>query len=154
MADKDDNRLARELDTRETDERDNVWQPAQLLPEPDKQPGFSYRWIRVSTLSVADPRNVSSKMREGWEPVSVEEQPHMQMLVEGETKLKGSIEIGGLVLCKIPTKRMDARALHFANKNRAQMEAVDNSLMRESDPRMPIFNEKKSTVSRSFGKGS
>ena len=76
------NRTTREVDTRTTYERPKQWMPAELLPEPDKQPGYAYRWIRVSTLNAADPRNVSSKMREGWEPVSIEEQPHFQLLVD------------------------------------------------------------------------
>ena len=69
---KDDNRLTRELETREIAERPKQWMPPELLPEPDKQDGFAYRWIRVSTLNAADPRNNSAKLREGWEPESLE----------------------------------------------------------------------------------
>ena len=67
-----DNRLTRELDARESNVRPKKWTPPELLPEPDKQPGFHYRWIRVSTLNQADPRNVSAKLREGWEPVTLD----------------------------------------------------------------------------------
>ena len=65
-----ENRLTRELETRSVAERPKQWQQAEMLPEPDKQPGYNYRWIRVSNLNAADPRNLSAKLREGWEPVS------------------------------------------------------------------------------------
>ena len=63
------NRLNREVDNREFSERPKQWMPAELLPEPDKQAGYAYRWVRTSTLNTADPRNLSAKLREGWEPV-------------------------------------------------------------------------------------
>jgi len=72
------NKLTRELETRELTERPKQWMPAELLPEPDKQAGYAYRWIRVSNLNTADPRNLSSKLREGWQPVMLEEQPEIQ----------------------------------------------------------------------------
>jgi hypothetical protein len=73
------NKLTRELENRAVQERPQQWAPPELLPEPDKQPGYAYRWIRVSTLNAADPRNISSKLREGWEPVSLEEQPKYRL---------------------------------------------------------------------------
>ncbi len=153
MAEDKDSRLAREHTTRETSEQPKAWQPAQLLPEPDKQPGYGYRWIRISTMDNADPRNVSSKLREGWEPVSVEEQPQMQLLVDENKRFPDGIEIGGLLLCKMPTEMLAQRAAHFAGKNKAQIEAVDNNYMRENDPRMPLLKkEGRTTVERSFGK--
>jgi hypothetical protein len=144
-------RTTREIETRETAERPKQWMPAELLPEPRKIPGYRYRWIRVATLGAADPRNVSGKMREGWETVPIEEQPEMQLLVDPNSRFKDNIEIGGLLLCKTPEEFVEQRNRHYAQQANAQMDAVDNSLMRQSDPRMPLFNEKKSTVS--FGKG-
>jgi hypothetical protein len=128
------------------------WQQPELLPEPDKEPGFAYRWIRVSTLNTADPRNLSAKLREGWEPVRVEEQPKFQLLVDPQSRFKDNIEIGGLLLCKTPIEFVQQRNDFYAKQSESQTEAVDNNLMRQSDPRMPIFNERKSTTS--FGKGS
>jgi len=87
---------------RATSERPKQWAPAELLPEPVKQPGYAYRWIRTSTLNQADPRNLSGKMREGWEPVRIEEQPEMQLLIDPSSRYKDNIEIGGLLLCKTP----------------------------------------------------
>jgi hypothetical protein len=147
-----ENRLARELETRAVSERPKQWQPAELLPEPDKHPGYAYRWIRVSTLNMADPRNLSAKLREGWEPVSVEEQPKLRLLVDPSSRYRDNIEIGGLLLCKTPNEFIAQRNEHFAKQTQAQTEAVDNSLMRQSDPRMPLFKERKSTSS--FGKGT
>jgi hypothetical protein len=145
-------RTTRELETRAVQERPKQWAPPELLPEPDKQPGYAYRWIRVSTLNAADPRNISSKLREGWEPVSIEEQPKYRLLASGDGKFKDNIEIGGLLLCKTPEEFVAQRTEHYEKQTRAHTEAVDNNLMRQSDPRMPIFNERRSTST--FGKGT
>lgn len=144
-------RTPREIQTRETQERPKQWMPPELLPEPDKQPGYAYRWVRVSTLGNADPRNVSAKLREGWEPVKMEEQPKFQMLADPNSRYKDNIEIGGLLLCKTPVEFVEQRNEYVNRQTQAQTEAVDNNLMRQNDPRMPLFNERKS--SSSFGKG-
>ena len=146
-----ENRIPREVDTRQQEERPKQWQAPELLPEPDKQPGFAYRWIRVSMLNSADPRNLSGKLREGWEPVRAEEQPKFKLLVDPDSRFKDNIEIGGLLLCKTPQELVDQRTAYYDQQTQSQTDAVDNSLMRQNDPRMPLFNEKKSSVS--FGKG-
>jgi hypothetical protein len=146
-----ENRLQREMTAREMGERPKQWMPAEMLPEPDKQPGYAYRWIRVSTLNAPDPRNVSGKLREGWEPVSVEEQPKFRLMTDPTSRFKDNIEIGGLLLCKTPQEFVEQRDAHFAAQSQAQVEAVDNTMMRQSDPRMPMFKERRSTTS--FGKG-
>ena len=146
-----ENRITRELESRSNKERPKTWQPASTLPEPDKQPGYAYRWIRVSMVGQADASNVSSKLREGWEPVRIEEQPQFKMLVDPNSRFKDNIEVAGLLLCKIPEELMTQRREYFAKKNRAQIESVDNNFMRENDPRMPLFREKQSKTS--FGKG-
>jgi hypothetical protein len=144
-------RTTRELDTRATFERPKSWQPASLLPEPDKQPGYAYRWVRIASLGQSDPTNLSSKLREGWEAVRVEEQPKFQMLVDPNSRFKDNIEVAGLLLCKVPTEFMEQRTAHFNKAAQGQIESVDNNFMRENDPRMPLFRERKSTSS--FGKG-
>jgi len=146
-----ENRLARELETRSTKERPKQWQRPETLPQPDKQPGYSYRWIRVSALGQADARNISSKTREGWEPVRIEEQPQFRMLVDPNSRFKDSIEVAGLLLCKIPEEFVEQRKAYFDKVSQDQIESVDNNFMRENDPRMPLFRERKSTTS--FGKG-
>ena len=145
-------RVDRELETRAIVERPKQWMQPELLPEPDKQAGYNYRWIRVSTNSMADPRNLSAKLREGWEPVPVEEQPKFRLLADPNSRFKDNIEIGGLLLCKTPSDFVDQRNEFFAKQTQAQTDAVDNSFMRQSDARMPLFKERKS--SSSFGKGT
>ncbi len=147
-----ENRLTRELENRAVQERPKQWTQPELLPEPDKQAGFAYRWIRVATLNVMDARNYSAKVREGWEPCKLDEQPKFQLLVDPNSRFKDNIEIGGLLLCKTPKELVEQRNTHFAKLTLSQTEAVDNSLMRQSDPRMPLFRENKS--SSSFGKGA
>lgn len=149
-----DNRTSAERAPRETRaeaERPKVWQPASTLPEPDKEAGYAYRWIRVASMGQNDPRNISSKLREGWEPVSIKEQPQFQMLVDPDSRFKDNIEVAGLLLCKAPEELMRQRKEYFASKNQSQMDSVDNNFMRENDARMPLFREKRSTTS--FGKG-
>ena len=146
-----ENRIPREVDTRQQDERPKQWQAPELLPEPDKQSGFAYRWIRVSMMNSADPRNLSSKLREGWEPVRAEEQPKFQLLVDPDSRFKDNIEIGGLLLCKTPIELVEQRTEYYEKQTQSQTDAVDNNLMRQNDPRMPLFNERKSSTS--FGKG-
>jgi hypothetical protein len=84
--------------------------------------------------------------------VAVEEQPKFRMMIDPDSRFKNNIEIGGLLLCKTPVELQEQRSQHFATKTKAQADAVDNNLMRQSDPRMPLFKENKSSVS--FGKGS
>jgi hypothetical protein len=146
-----ENRKPRELEERLMVERPKQWAPAELLPEPDKQPGYKYRWVRISTLNAADPRNLSGKLREGWEPVPLEEQPRFRLLADPTSRYKDNVEIGGLLLCKTPDDFVEQRNSYVNKQTVAQMEAVDNTLMRQSDARMPLFRESKS--SSSFGKG-
>ena len=141
-----DTRIPREVSNRQQEERPKAWTPPELLPEPDKQAGYAYRWIRTSMMNAADPRNVSSKLREGWEPVTIEEQPKFRLLADPDSRFKGSIEIGGLLLCKAPEEMVEQRMKYEADQTAAQADAVDNSFMRQNDARMPLFSEKKSTV--------
>ena len=146
-----ESRVSREHETRAVQERPKQWQQPELLPEPDKQAGYSYRWIRVSTLNNADPRNLSAKLREGWEPVKIEEQPQFKLLVDPNSRFSDNIEVGGLLLCKTPTEFVEQRNKFYEQQTHAQVDAVDNSLMRQSDARMPLFRERESKTS--FGKG-
>lgn len=146
-----DNRQDRELDVRETFTRPAQWAPASALPEIKKEPGWAYRWIRTSMMGQADATNVSSKMREGWEPVSLAAHPELKLFVDANTRFKDSVEVGGLLLCKIPEEFVDQRTAYYNKQTQSQTEAVDNSFMKENDARMPLFKEKKSSVSK-FGK--
>ena len=148
-----ENRIPREADTRAKAERPTKWRPPELLPSPNPEPGYSFRWIRVSTMGTADPSNISSKLREGWEPVKASEHPEIQLMGTGEkSRFPDSIEIGGLLLCKTPKEFVQQRNAHFDHLANGQMTTVDNNLMRENDPRMPLFNERRSEVK--FGRGT
>ena len=146
-------RKSRNEDSREvTFQRPEAWRPPEALPSPDARPGWSHRWIRLSTLGTADPSNISSKLREGYEPCKADEYPELMMHATTEGRFKGNIEVGGLMLCRIPEEFLRQKSAYYANQNKAQMESVDNNFLRESDPRMPLFSDKKTKVS--FGSGS
>jgi hypothetical protein len=150
---KSQNRMARELDSREvTFQRAKAWRPPETLPSPDDRPGWVHRWVRTSTLGTADASNISSKLREGYEPCKAEDYPELMLHATTEGRFKGSVEVGGLLLCRIPAEFLEQRAAFYANQNKAQMESVDNNFLRDSDPRMPLFSDKKSKVT--FGSGS
>ena len=146
------NRLARELETRATTFRPTAWRAPETLPSPDDRPGWKHRWIRISTMGAADPSNISSKLREGYEPCKAEDYPELMVHATTEGRFKGGIEIGGLLLCRIPAEFLEQRAAHYARQNQAQMDSVDNSFMRENHPLMRKFSERDSKVS--FGSGS
>ena len=146
-----DNRLAREVENRESAQRKQQWTPPETLPSPKAQAGWVFRWIRTSFMGQADPTNTSAKMREGWEPVKASEQPKLMMQADPNGRFKDNIEIGGLLLCKAPAELMQQREDYYAKQAKAQLQSVDNNFMRLNDERMPLFSEKKTTVS--FGKG-
>lgn len=146
-----DTRAPRSLKTRESEERPKAWMPPQLLPDPTPEAGYAYRWIRISTMNQADPRNISGKLREGWEPVKASAHPEIRLFGETDARFPDAVIVGGLMLCKTPAEFVDQRNAYYGNQAESQMQSVDNSYMRESDARMPLFKERKSTVT--FGKG-
>jgi hypothetical protein len=147
------NRKGREADSRDvTFKRPEMWRPPETLPMPDERPGWSHRYIRVSTQGAPDPSNISSKLREGYEPCKADEYPELMVHAALEGRFKGGIEVGGLVLCRIPSEFMKQRSAYYDQQNRAQSESVDNNFLRENDPRMPLFADRKSKVT--FGSGS
>lgn len=147
----DQKRDKRSVDSRESgDLRPKRWTPPQLLPEPDPEHGYAFRWIRLSTLNRDDPVNISSKFREGWEPVKVSSQPTMRHLNDPSSRYPDGIQIGGLLLCKTPVEFIEERNDYYLNQGKQFMESVDNNFMRESHPSMPLFSEKRSKVT--FGR--
>lgn len=126
--------------------------PPELLPTPNPEAGYAFRWIRVSTLGTADPMNISSKLREGWEPVKASAHPEIQLMDTGnKPRFPDSIEVGGLILCKTPVEFVDQRNSHYQRQTDGQMQSVDNNFMRENDARMPLFRERRTEVK--FGRG-
>ena len=98
-----------------------------------------------------DPTNISGKLREGWEPVKASEHPEIRLFNVGQSRIPDSIEVGGLLLCKTPVEFTEQRDAYYRQQAEAQMQSVDNTFMRENDPRMPMFKERSSKVT--FGKG-
>ena len=146
------NRLSRELENRTKMERPKQWMLPELLPSPDPEDGYEFRWIRISTLGTADPGHISAKLREGWEPVKASEHPEIQIMATGDKpRFPDSIEIGGLLLCKTPKEFGAQRNSYYQRQTDGQMQSVDNAFMRENDPRMPVFKERRSEVK--FGRG-
>ena len=145
------NRNSRSTETREADQRKVSWQRPSMLPVPEPKPGIEYRWIRTSTLGQSDNTNVSSRFREGWTPVRAEDHPNLQVVSDIDSRFTDNIEVGGLLLCQNSTENVQARREAQLDQAQSQMNAVDNSYLRNSDPRMPVLNPERSTRS-SFGK--
>ena len=146
------NRQPRALESRERAQRPAAWRPPETLPQPDPRPGWVHRYVRLSTMGTSDPSNISSKLREGYEPCKAEDYPELMMHATTEGRFKGGVEIGGLLLCRIPEEFLKQRAEYYANQNKAQMESVDNNFLSENDHRMPKFSERSTKVT--FGSGS
>ena len=147
-----ENRLDRDLGSRETESRKKAWQRPELLPSPNPEPGYDFHWVRVSTQGQVDATNVSSKLREGWEPVKASDHPEITLVTIENERFKDNVVIGGLLLCKAPKELKEERTAYYESQTRSQMNSVDNNLMRENDPRMPLFNDRKTKVT--FGNGN
>lgn len=145
-------RTPRDLDTRARSERPKQWMLPELLPSPNPEEGYEFRWIRISTLGQNDPTNVTSKLREGWEPVKASEHPEIMYMGSNNARFPDCIEVGGLMLCKTPKEFVQQRNAHFQKLADGQMQSVDNSFMRENDRRMPLFRERSTEVK--FGRGA
>ena len=128
-----------------------VYVPPTALPDPTPEPGYVYRWVATHVLGQHEPTNVSRKFRDGWEPVKAVDHP--ELMIVGSEKT-GNVEIGGLMLCKMPAERARSRDDYYEQQAQNQMESVDNHFMRNNNPMMPLFAEKKSSVSRGTGFGT
>ena len=144
-------RKNRDLTTREKSAR-AVYVPPTNLPDPTPEPGYVYRWVATHVLGQSEVTNVSRRMREGWEPVKAADHPELMLLGNEKT---GNVEIGGLMLCKMSAEKAKARDDYYDKQAQNQMDSVDNSFMRQNDPRMPLFSDRKSSSTRGgFGSGS
>tara|TARA_Y100000768_G_scaffold82030_1_gene58448 strand:+ start:260 stop:760 length:501 start_codon:yes stop_codon:yes gene_type:complete len=155
----EDNRATRNSDTRETNTRPKAWKMPSALELPDEavelaeSQGITYRWIRESILGQDDKTNVSKRFREGFAVVRPEELPgYHDLPTVDDGRHAGVIGVGGLILCKIDKEIADQRNDFFEQQTNNQMSAVENDLMREENPAMPISKEIKSRVT--FGGGN
>lgn len=141
-------RAPRRAASRDAKKRPTSWKPPSLLPDPLPSEDWVFRWVRISSQGLSDASNLSRKLREGYTPVKIADHPELH-LTGNE---KGEAEFGGLVLCKIPREFIEQRQEHYSQQVKHQLTSVDNALMRESDSRMPLYNERRSQVT--FGQGN
>ena len=155
MSDKNKNRTSRESEVRNKDLRKKPWTPPSSLDAPPAPAGFCHRWIRVETMGFNDTANVSKKLREGWEFVRAEEIKNSlgdhDYPVIRDGQYAGLIGVGGLVLARIPEEIVKSRAEYFAGITQDRIRAIDNDLMKEQRPEMPININRQSRVT--FGGG-
>lgn len=148
-----DPRAPRSTDTREATSRSHdSWVEPSNLPDPEPQDGYVFRWIRTATLGQIDPTNISTRFREGWEPAPKEDFEHMGLLKDQKSRFPDNLEVGGLLLCKMPEDRALARKEHFEKKAQQQVQASDHNFMKQSDPRMPVLKPERSNMT-TFGTG-
>jgi len=125
-------RSSRATQTREKTARRKPWAPPSMLDAPPAPDGFKHRWIRAETRGFDDTKNVSAKMREGWELVRKDEYPDFEAPVLDSGKYEGVFGVGGLVLARIPLETVAERTEYFAQRSADQMQAVDSDMMREN----------------------
>ena len=142
-----DTRTPRKTTTRETETRRKPWAPPSRLAAPDAPQGFVHRWIRTSMRGEDDKMNVNTKLREGWEPVRKDEYPEYEAPTIDEGRFEGVIGQGGLMLCRIPVETAKERSEYYGTRTREQMVSVDQDLMKDQHPSMPISNSRQSRVS-------
>ena len=145
-------RTPRTAQTREATQRKSTWKRQSVIPAPEPRDGLKFRWVRTSALGNQDNMNVSRRFREGYVPVKAEDFPELKVLSDVGSRFKGNIEVGGLILCSIPAEVAEDRVIGQLEESQAQMQAVDNNFMRESDPRMPVLRPERTTRQTNFGR--
>ena len=132
MTEQTNNRASRATQTREKQAVRRPWAPPSMLDAPPAPDGFKHRWIRAETRGFDDTKNVSAKMREGWELVRKDEFPDFEAPVVESGKYEGVFGVGGLLLARIPNETVAERNAYFAERNQHQQDAVDHDMMREN----------------------
>lgn len=145
-------RTPRAVETREVEARPAAYRPQGMLPTPEPRDGLHFRWVRTASLGNADMTNVSRRFREGYVPVKATEFPELKIMSDVDSRFPENIEVGGLLLCSIPTEKASQRIQFQETQAKNQLDAVDRNYMRESDSRMPVLAPERSTRT-SFGKG-
>ena len=143
---KETKETSRASQTRSNTERPKVWAPPSSLDAPPAPDGFRHRWIRAESLGFQDSKNISGRLRSGYELVRADEYKDTDYPVVAEGKYKGIIGVGGLVLARVPEEIAKSRTEYFAKQAEGQNEAVENDLMREEHKSMPINVDRQSRV--------
>ena len=142
----DDKKTSRASQTREKTSRPKVWAPPSLLDAPPAPAGFVHRWIRAETLGFHDTKNVAGRIRSGYELVRSDEYPDSDYPQVEDGKYKGVIGVGGLVLARVPEEIAKQRTEYYTKQAADNVEAVDNDLMKEQHPSMPINIDRQTRV--------
>ena len=148
----ENNRTPRSAETRAKDTARKPWRPPSMLDTPPAPEGYTYRWIRAELVGEEDRKNVMSRMREGFELVRSEEIQDFDLPSMDDGRHAGVVARGGLLLAKIPNETRDERNAYFNDRAKLQQDAVDNDLMKESDPSSPMLKPQR-TTSVTFGGG-
>ena len=144
---KEKEKTSRANQSRSKSERPKVWVPPSSLDAPPAPDGFRYRWIRAESVGFQDTKNITGRIREGYELVRSEEiENASDYPVVEEGRYKGVVGVGGLLLAKVPNEIAQQRSEYMANRHKQRNEAVTNDLMREQDKRMPINVDRQSRV--------
>ena len=143
---KEQDTTSRASQTRSKTERPKVWTPPSSLDAPPAPDGFRHRWIRAESLGFQDTKNVSARLREGFELVRADEYPDSQYPVITDGKYAGVIGVGGLLLARISEEIAKQRAAYIESLAKGQDEAVEHDLMKEQHKSMPINVERQSRV--------
>ena len=146
MEDKKIDKTSRASETRAKDVRPQVWTPPSSLDAPPAPDGFRQRWIRVESMGFDDTKNASGKLRSGWEFVRADEYPEENYPALKEGKYAGVIGVGGLVLARIPEELAQQREAYYQSRTKDREEAVNNDLLKEQHPGMPINQDRQSRV--------
>ena len=125
-------RTSRASKTREKDARRKPWAPPSMLDAPPAPEGFKHRWIRAEVRGYDDQKNISGRLREGYELVRQDEFPDFEAPVIESGKYAGVFGVGGLILARIPLETVEERRAYFDGRTKDQMEAVDHDMMREN----------------------
>ena len=142
-----DKKTSRANQTRSKSERPKVWVPPSSLDAPPAPDGFRDRWIRAESVGFQDTKNISGRIREGYELVRAEEVENASDYpVLDEGRYKGVIGVGGLLLAKVPIEIAKQRQAYMTSRHQERSDAVENDLMKEQDERMPINVERQSRV--------
>ena len=140
-------RTPRNSDTRDSESRRKPWAPPSVLDAPPAPEGYKHRWVRASIRGEEDKGNVFNRLRQGYEPVRADEHPGYQAPTIEDGKHAGVIGNGGLILTRIPVETAQERTAYYGGRTREQMDAVDQDLMKEHHPSMPINQQRQSRVS-------
>jgi len=141
-----DNRQPRASESREKASRRKPWTPPSSLDAPPAPEGYVHRWIRESVMGFDDKKNLSARLREGFELVRADEYPDFQAPTVQDGRHAGLIGVGGLLLARFPIESKRERDAYYGQRTRDQLTAVDQNLMREQHPSMPIHNDRQSRV--------